>query len=334
MNSLIRKRNRLAAVGVVLMVGLVAAPAQAGLGRKLVRNITLGLSPSIGTIQNGPNFNENDLSQRFNVDPLTEGRSYEVQRFFGDDSFGNPETLNLGLLNVELGPPDGSPLRGAGFYSRVGYNKRIVPEVYWDFRTTGRNVSTFIGTSSAPAPLQYNIDMNNGLDAARLNGQILINSSGSVNVLGFYDVDLTVSNSGTLSTDGLLTDRDQELNFDIGPIKLRGNVAVDTALAVLDFVGEQLGVPEEEFSVLGLRERTSDEIVRAIESGQAISAADFNALVAALIENPDAVDLPASALPAPAGSTQSLQATVPEPGTAVLLIIAATLGLTRRRRRR
>lgn len=327
-----RLLSRYTMVGLVALIATVAAPtAQAGLGKKLVRGITYALSPNIGEIQNGPNADFNQFAQRFNYDPVTDGRSYEVTRFFGDDSFGNPETLNLGFLNVQLRQPDGSGLQGAGIYSRVGYNRRLIPEVYWDARTTGRNFSTFAGAGAVSAPLQYRVETNNGLESGLLFGTIQVDTSGSVNAFGFYNVDLAVVNTGTLTTRSYTTeDRNQDVSFDIGPVNLSGNIFVDQALGLLDFVTEQLGVPPEQFSVLTLRERTPDEITAAIEAGESVSAAEFNSLIEAYLANPETVILPnADTVP---GASPALLTAVPEPGT--LLLLAGGLAVLSLRRAR
>src|SRR4051794_592128 len=94
------------AVGIAgAVLAYLTAPTQAGLGQALVRGITYGLQPSIGTPQNGPNFNQNVFNQRFSRNYLTDGASYEFSRFFGSDSFGNPDTINTGLFDLQLGAP-------------------------------------------------------------------------------------------------------------------------------------------------------------------------------------------------------------------------------------
>src|SRR5207244_5513271 len=124
---------------------------------------------------------------RFSRNYLTDGQSYEFERFFGADSYGNPDTINTGLFDLQLGSPPGSTFLGSGVYNRVGYNLRVIPEVYWDSRSIGRHTSGFVGSQALSAPQAYSIDANNGAERYQLNGNILFNSSGSVNVFGFYN---------------------------------------------------------------------------------------------------------------------------------------------------
>lgn len=328
--------NRLGRTGIVAAAACIALAhtprAEAGLGRQLVRGVTYALSPSIGTPQNGPNFNDNNFASRFGYNPVTDGRSYEYERYFGDDSFGNPETLNLGLLNVQLRQPDGSPLRGAGIYNRVGYNRRLVPEVYWDTRTTGRNINSFVGSSSATSPVQYNIQTFLGPEIVNLNGQMLLNSSGSINGLGFYRVQLTASNTGTMQTSGVADNRTQDTSFDIGPVNLSGNIFADMAIAGLKGIGSQLGINTDLLPAgPAAKTRTPDEIARAIADGQTVTAPELQALLAAHMADPEGVPLPSDGTAAAANTAPGVLP-VPEPGTLTLLI-AGVFGLLSRSRR-
>lgn len=333
------RRKRVLGIGVVAFAATAfaaVAPAEAGLGRQLVRGITYSLSPNIGTVQNGPNFNNNSFNQRFAYNPLTDGRSYEFVRYFGEDSFGNPDTLNLGLLNVQLRQPDGSPLRGAGIYNRIGYNTRLVPEVYWDTRTTGRNIAGFTGSSSVPSPLHYNIQTFAGAEQYTLNGDILLNSHGTVNGLGFYTVQMTATNTGTVQASGVADNRTQDTSFDLGPVNLSGNIFVDAALGGLKAIGDQLGLPTNLLPAgPAAKIRTPDEIAAAIANGQSVTAPEFQSLLTAHLQNPEAVKMPTTTgsdnldTASAAGSTTP----IPEPGTVVLLLIGAAGLMTRRARR-
>jgi len=319
--------------GALLAMAAISTEAQGkGLGRKLVRGLTNSLTPTIGAIQNGPNVNNNIFAQRFSENPLTKGRSYEFERIFGDDSYGNADTLNLGLLNVQLRQPDGSGLQGSGVYNKIGYNLRLVPELYWEARSTGRNISGFAGAAAVAAPIQYNIDANNGFESSNLSGQIIFDSKGSMNILGFYDMRVIASNTGQLTTDGVGEDRNQDVNFDIGPVNVSGNVWVDTALAVADLIGEQVfGIPPDDFNPGLARERNPDEISAAIAAGQAVSGPELAALLDAHMADPEGVPLPENPNSPLAAAATPI---VPEPGTLLFLatgLAAWTLPASRRR---
>lgn len=317
-----------AAALTMLAVVAVTVDAQAGLGRRLVRGITYSLSPTIGTIQNGPNVNNNIFAQRFSENPITDGKSYEFERFYGDDSYGSADTLNLGFLNVQLRQPDGSGLQGAGVYSKVGYNKRLVPEFYFESRTTGRNFGSFAGAGSVSAPLQYLIETNNGFESSTLAGQLNYTTNGSMNLLGFYDVELSASNTGTWTTDGGAVDRNQNVDFDIGPVNLSGNAFVDTALSVVDLIGEQVfGVPPDDFNPNLARLRSADEISAAIAAGESITAPELASLVEAHLADPEGVPLPENP-----NSSAGAANPVPEPAS-LLLLAAAAAAMARRRAR-
>ncbi|MCK6484988.1 MAG: PEP-CTERM sorting domain-containing protein [Phycisphaerae bacterium] len=328
-----------AMASLALLAGSEAALA-GNLAGQLFRGLTYTLSPNIGRVQNGPNFDNNFFSQRISRDPLTNGMSHEWFRIFGDDSYGNPDTLNLGLLNVQLRQPDGTGFRGAGIYSRIGYNQRLIPSVYWDQRTSARNIQGFAGAAAVSSPLQYTIDLNTGTDNTVLTGQVLFNSSGSINALGFYDIQLAVSNTGTMRNSGLLDNRTEDTSFDIGPVNLSGNIFIDMVVAAMDVIGEQLGAPADAvqgpFTAKG---RTADDVLAAVQAGRSISASDFGVLLTSVLSDPQSgrnrrigasTNGRTAADVGPAAPVNPMP--VPEPGTIGLLLLAAAM-LRRRRRR-
>lgn len=311
------------------------SPAQAGWGSLIVRGIAYSLSPTIGTAQNGPNTNQNFFSQRYGIDWLGNGRSYEFTRYFGADTYGQPDQINLGLVNLQLGAPPGSGLLGAGVYNRVGYNLRLVPEVYFQSISVGRNQANLTGTQAARSPIQYNLEINNGVESLTFQGALSYISTGTVNALGFYSINFTASNTGSVAAAGALGTDTKSTDFDMGPVNLSGNIWVDMALAGIRYVGEQIGLPPELLPKQPARIKSPDEIARAIADGQPITMDDLGGILMLMHASPGEMaqiaQLPLG-LTAPIGPEGGFHL-VPEPGSAALLLLAGLM-LHRGRRAR
>ena len=125
--------------------------------------------------------------------------------------------FNLGFADLRLGT--GGLAAPVNF--SAGYTLRGIPSAEFSWNT-----------GSPAQPLGYVLDLDYGFQDTTFTGSILIDMATNINALGFYDLDLQVSNRGTYTTDGLGGSTSGTLDFDVGPISVSGNVIAD-ALAVV-----------------------------------------------------------------------------------------------------
>jgi len=344
------------AVGVVVSLIGAATDARADIGRALFRGLSYaGNYNLLSSPQNGPFFNSNQQSQRIEYNRLGGGYTYEQWRFFGSDSFNNPNTLDLGVFKVQLGR-DSNLLTSAdtiGLHTRAGFTTTFIPEVFFQQETAQRNQNVFAGTSTAQAaPLRYNITVNTGVQDFTLSGNILLSSSGRLNALGFYDVNARLVNSGTYNANGVLVADQKVTDFDVGPINVSGNLVMDAVSALAaTFSGNAIsGIPTRVASGAAQKDRSLDDIIASLNAGEELSPEDRLALIQQSLASAYAAD-PLGALlnGVPSGQTGNDAvsvsftpgendpalngAAVPEPGTLVLVATAGlAMGWTRRRR--
>ncbi|MCA9297329.1 MAG: hypothetical protein KC983_12450, partial [Phycisphaerales bacterium] len=89
--------------------------------------------------QNGPLFNFNAFTQRVEYNRAGDGYTYEFFRFFGSDSYGNQNFLDLGPLNVQLFPDQAlGQSQYTGIHGRTGFTTRFIPEVFFEAETGER----------------------------------------------------------------------------------------------------------------------------------------------------------------------------------------------------
>jgi len=314
---------------VAAIAALLGAPeaARGDVGRRLFRGITYAFSPSIGTLQNGPQADQNIFRQHFIRNIAGKGWGYEFTRTFGTDSFGNPQQIDIGPLNGSL----------AGvMHNRVLVNRRIIPEIN-------------IQSDTANAPLNYNFSFFTGAQNFRLQGQFTGTLATTLNIFGFYTLNLVGNNTGTRTADGMLITDQQSTDFDLGPISVVGNVWLDAFAGALQFLGDTAhaigaNVPSAAAAAKTRNDEPgaaagglSDAQVRQL-LGQALGRAFAGQVLGSSLFVPDtAADASAadSSSDAPAASavpeTLGAAVTVPEPGTLALLGAPVLLLLARRR---
>ncbi len=239
----------------------------------------------------------------------------------------NNRTFNAGWAEMTLN----GVVRGS-----AGYRLRGIPSAQFSLTTGGQ-------------PLSYRFSVNNGVQDFDASGQILINIDTNINILGFYDTKIQISNRGGFSGDGFLSSTDNTFDFDIGPINTSGNIFAD-ALAVLTqpiFTAQGVENPFAKFSAKATKvselNQTAEQLRSRIAAGEVLSDEDIARLVnstvlsAVLSGDTEAIfnGLPipldimqASGMPQPAGF---LPASVPEP--ACLLLLGAVMPLFARVRR-
>ena len=328
------------------------------IGRSLWRGFTYAGNPNIlSSPQNGPFFNSNQQFQRLEYNRLGNGYTFEQWRFFGPDTYNNPNTLDLGAIKFQLGR-DAVFLQNAepvGLHTRAGYTMTLIPEIFFQQETAQRNQNVFAGTSTAnPSPLKYTITVNTGIQDVVLDGNILVQSSGRLNAFGFYDINARLVNDGTYETNGVFAVDSQNTDFDIGPIDISGNIIMDAFSAIAQLLGvtNLPALPTRILSGAAQKERSLDELVAAMEAGEELSESDRVSLIQQTLQQAflkDPLGALINGLPGSGAVNDSISlsfeaaeqteatlggvTTIPEPGTLILLgSAAAGTGLFRRRR--
>jgi len=326
----------------------VARAQFSSLQRNLFRGLELaGNHTFVSSPQNGPFFNDNIFAQRLEFNRAGDGYTYEQWRFFGEDSFNNPNTLDLGPLKFDLGrdPNLVASNQPIGLHTRAGFTQRFIPEVFFQQETAQRFTDVFAGTSTVqPTPIRYNITLNTGVEDLTWTGNILLSTSGRINALGFYDFNFRLTNVGTFNADGALASDQETTDFEVGPVNASGQIVLDllASLAQAAAGGTNAAVPLRVASGAAQRDKSIDEIIAKANAGETLTDDEArtlvnHALMASLFDNPLATvmgDIPASQTvndaitvslapgdPAAIDSA-TLTAPVPEPGTLGLLAAA------------
>ncbi|MBN2563376.1 MAG: hypothetical protein JXQ75_20845 [Phycisphaerae bacterium] len=354
-------RPRCGTVCTVVFVGLVLGTtprvwAQFGsLQRFLFRGAEYaGNNLFLSNPQGGPLYDHNRFDQRVEYNRAGQGYTYESYRFYGPDSYGNTNTLDLGLFKVELGVDPtvvGSP-QPMGVHSRAGYTTTFIPEVFIESQTGQRGYNQLSGlTTFSAAPMHYTVTFNAGVQDFEWSGNALIDMNGRMNLLGFYDFELRFTNVGSYEADGLFVHDEQVTDFDIGPINVSGNIALDVLAGLLqtDGASTDAAVPRI-YSGAAQKGKTVDDLLAELKAGETLSEEEIQFLAqqmftTAFVADPLGVltnglpaevpgfegfslEMTASAEEADGGYTGSA---VPEPGVLGFLMTAAGLSAAVRR---
>lgn len=242
------------------------------------------------------------------------------------------QTYDFGFADLTLGAT--SP---AASNIQLGYTLRGIPSA--DFSWT-------VGTPTAPLSYQFNI--NNGIqDFSTISGNILIDVSTDINVLGFYDTRIQISNRGTFDTDGFFANEVGDLNFDVGPIDVSGNIYADFLAAVTQpfFAAAGTENPFTKFTTAAAKQAKAGELEQSVadlrarvEAGDILTDTELAKLVNAMLlssiltGDPGNADLLAELTAsmdkepgAEMASMRSISTPIPEPATLLLLLPMALL---------
>lgn len=193
-------------------------------------------------------------------------------------------------------------------------------------RTLDISFRTALDGNSGTSPINYLITADVGAQASATSGSLLIDGNLSLNELGYYDLDLTWSSRQSTALQGAISDAEFDRDFDLGPIRARGNIYFDVLGVLTDPLFDALGV---------------DNFFEAL-SGRATLVSVFEDLANGALADLD--DAATSASPANArtliGDVSGLGANdadtppgargvIPEPSTLFLLLPAAALLATR-----
>lgn len=296
-------------IALLVTMGLLcSAPASGGLFEDIYRGLEIFTTP-VG----GPSGARRG---RLVITPNELGRGYrlELDRTFGRDSSGRPETYDLGNFELTV---------FGSVQSTLEFTRRGILTGNAEIRTNN---------------LSYSLSGKSGAQDFELSGQLNVSQDLEINKLGFYTLQLEINNAASqLITEGLVAEGSPDTDFDIGPIDIKGNIFFDVFLAALTAFGvdtsELEGIfpkspidvinDEIEKALRGQAQVLGETSIIGIESGALSSAAALEAknFVSDLIlEIDDAEDY---------GLTADGDR-VPEPTS---LLVLALLGLVAARRR-
>jgi len=321
-----RAMKRIALGLLVLFAAQGAVTAYAGFVDNIYRGLEILTTPlggPLSTASDGTVFN-GSRSGRVRIVPsgIGEGYQLELDRTFGVDSRGRAETLHLGgVADLTLSGP---------IQITAGYNGRGM------FRT-------YRGEFGA-SNLGYLLRTKTGAQDATIAGTFNTSTAFEVNPLGFYNLAVDISNSNaSYALDGVVIRDEQDMNFNVGPINIQGNIYYDMVLALLNSAGVDTSDLEELFprSPIGtINEAIQDAIQQRDVVAGVSSENSHAALLARAVIGQDAgaaetlfADLaiaPSVTATADAATTPALA--VPEPGALLLLTFGAgTVWYWRRR---
>lgn len=319
--------KRIALGLLVLFAAQGAVTAYAGFVDNIYRGLEILTTPlggPLSTSSDGTVFN-GSRSGRVRIVPsgIGEGYQLELDRTFGVDSRGRAETLHLGgVADLTLSGP---------IQITAGYNGRGM------FRT-------YRGEFGA-SNLGYLLRTKTGAQDATISGTFNTSTAFEVNPFGFYNLAVDISNSNaSYALDGVVIRDEQDMNFNVGPINIQGNIFYDMALSLLNSAGVDTSDLEELFprSPIGtINEAIQDAIQQRDVVAGISSEYSHAALLARAVIGQDsgaaealfadlAIAPTATTAVADAASTPALA--VPEPGALLLLTFgASTIWYWRRR---
>ena len=144
--------------------------------------------------------------------------------FVANQSF-NGSTLDFGAGDLTVQGPLSFSLNTGG---------RIVP-------TLDLSLTTAVNADASATPLSYNLSLDPANNPIDVSGNLLLDANFSINRMGFYDLDITASSRQTVhhGNDPL---NDVQNDFDVGPVRIAGNVYLDLLAAVTDPIFDANGV--------------------------------------------------------------------------------------------
>ncbi len=141
----------------------------------------------------------------------------------------------------------------------AGYTTRCCPEGKFSLNTGN-------------TPLTYKFVIDTGAQNFYAEGSVLINIDTSINMLGFYDQTLQISNRGVYGFEGWAANDEKSMDFDVGPIDVSGNIFLDILAALTEPFFNSMGQGNP-FSKLSQMSAKSVQLLTESEALQARLAA-------------------------------------------------------------
>jgi hypothetical protein len=183
-------------IGLLVTMGLLcSASASAGLFEDIYRGLEIFTTP-VG----GPSGSRRG---QLVITPNELGRGYrlELDRTFGSDSSGRPETYDLGNFELTV---------FGSVQSTLEFTRRGILTGNAQIRTNN---------------LSYSLSGKSGAQDFELLGRLNVSQDLEINKLGFYTLQLEINNTASeLIIEGLVAEGSPDTDFDIGPIDIKGNV--------------------------------------------------------------------------------------------------------------
>lgn len=249
--------------------------------------------------------------------PLSDGLSVS-----GFQNFNNT-VLDFGATELTLTGPVGAQVTTGNRGFRT-----------LDFQVTAGNAAN---------PLVYSLISDVGGSDLNVTGSTVMDINGSINQFGWYDMRVNLSSRQSFTSSGRFANSDGEnLDFDIGPIDVSGNIFADALATLTDPLFEAAGLENIFASFSGRTARESalkstvSELQAKVFSGQSLSESEVNDLVRmAATSNFHGDAVPSLAFLDNAFLPQLETTTVPQrvaPEPSTLLLLLAPACLLRRRR--
>ncbi|MGB0717333.1 MAG: PEP-CTERM sorting domain-containing protein [Phycisphaerae bacterium] len=217
--------------------------------------------------------------------------------------------IDIGIADFSISGPLSMEVYAGG---------RVLPTVKLRFQTA-------LDSNDIPQPLTYALSFDAGGQQSDLTGSLLVDGEFSFNRFGFYDLELAYSSRQTIDRDGSVADDTLESDFDIGPLRIRGNVVADVLAA--------LATP-----LLGSDPDANPFIQFSGQSQlKEIMAAEQEEMIARMADGVDVAGEAAFPLAEPGLLAVSDAATgeggsaVPEPAALLLLLLGVPFALRNRR---
>ncbi|MCP4590878.1 MAG: hypothetical protein GY842_09040 [bacterium] len=145
--------------------------------------------------------------------PVSGGSDFVMGRTF------NGDTLDFGATDLTLTGP-----------------------LNFTLSTGGRNLGVLeFSLNSGNQAFEYILNSSSGAQDYTVDGNFLLDATGSINSFGFYDLRLQLSSRQDVLQDGRFLDGAEELDYDIGPIDVSGNIFADLLARLFDPVFDALG---------------------------------------------------------------------------------------------
>lgn len=229
--------------------------------------------------------------------PLSGGADLALVRNF------NNETLDFGATELTLTGP-----------------------LQFTFSTGGRGLEVLdVSLSTNNRPLTYSLITDVGGQKTQVDGNFLLNATGSMNSFGWYDFEFQYSVREQIIQDGRFANGEEYMDFDIGPIDVSGNIFADMLAVLFDPLFTSLGT-ENIFASFSGRYQAMEELNRRLADSR-LSALGLDSLG----------EMSASMVPAEPMTLDMVSADrsyVPDPSTLLLLLGGAPVVYALRRRRR